>query len=185
LGYYFEFNIDKKGLGFFDDPAVNTLSLKADYRKYYQLKGRFYWSSGITMKVSPIQKQPYAFIRVLGYDRDFVRGYEYYVVDGQHFGLLKNNLKFELVPMRVQEFKFIPLEKFNKLYYAFYLNLFFDVGYVYDYRNYVNNPLSNDFLPGYGIGLDFVTYYDFVFRLEYSFNKRGESGFFIHLMPSI
>ena len=184
-GYYFDFEFDKKGLGFFNDPTVNTLSLKANLRKYYRIKGRFYYASGITAKVSPLGSQPYYYLTGLGYGRDFVRGYEFYVVDGQHFGLLKNNLKFELVPTRVQNFKFIPTEKFSKLYYAIYLNLFADFGYVVDNRKNVYNPLANEINIGYGLGLDFVTYYDFVVRFEYSFNKLGESGFFIHFMPSI
>ena len=82
-------------------------------------------------------------------------------------------------------FPFISTEKFNKLFYAFYMNVYADLGYVVDNRNINTNPLANDILTGYGVGLDFVTYYDFVLRLEYSFNKMGESGFFISFMPSI
>jgi hypothetical protein len=33
---------------------------------------------------------------------------------------------------------------------------------------------------GYGTGLYIVAYYDIVFRVEYSFNGFGESGFFFH-----
>lgn len=184
-GHYFDFELDKRGLGLIPGSDVNALSLKANVRKYVHMKGRFYWASGLTVKYSPLEDQPYAYMKGLGYKRDYIRGYEYYVIDGQHFALLKNNLKFELVSQRVQEFKFIPSDKFNKLYYAFYLNLFADLGYVIDDRSYRNNPMANELLPGYGIGLDFVTYYDFVFRLEYSFNKKGESGFFISVLPSI
>ena len=39
---------------------------------------------------------------------------------------------------------------------------------------------SNEFLYGYGLGLDFVTYYDIVFRVEFSANKFGETGLFLH-----
>jgi outer membrane protein assembly factor BamA len=184
-GYYFDLEFDKKGLGILKDPVVNSLSIKANFRKYYRIKGRFYYASGLTGKISPFWDQPYYYLAGLGYGRDYVRGYEYYVVDGQHFGLWKNNLKFELVPTRVQNFNFIPTEKFSKLYYAIYINLYMDLGYVVDNRKNVYNPLANEINLGYGIGLDFVTYYDFVFRFEYSFNKEGESGFFISFMPSI
>jgi outer membrane protein assembly factor BamA len=183
-GYYFDVDIEKKGLGFFD-AGVNVLQIKPNIRKYEHLKGRFYWASGLSGKVSPFWDQPYYYMQGLGYGRDYVRGYEYYVIDGQHFALLKNNLKFELVKMREMTFPFIPTDKFNKLFYAFYLNVYADLGYVFDNRNVSTNPLSNEILTGYGVGLDFVTYYDFVLRLEYSFNKMGESGFFISFMPSI
>jgi hypothetical protein len=184
-GHYFDIELDKKGIGLFNDPSVNSLYLKSNLRAYVNLKNRFYWASGITGKTSLFWEQPYYFLQGLGYGRDFVRGYEFYVIDGQHYGLLKNNIKFELIPNSVATLNFIPTEKFNKLYYALYLNLFTDLGYVFDNRNVTTNPLANDILVGYGIGLDIVTYYDFVLRVEYSINKRGESGIFFHFMPSI
>ncbi len=167
--------------------SVNTLHIKANVRKYINLKGRLYFATGLTGKISPFWHQPYYYQRGLGYGREFVRGYEYYVIDGMHYALLKNNLKFNLVPTRVQNFNFIPSEKFSKLFWALYLNVFADFAYVSDTRQNVFNPLSNELIMGYGIGLDLVTYYDFVVRFEYSFNikGKGESGFFIHFMPSI
>ncbi len=184
-GYYFDIEMDKRGIGLFSESEVNSLYFKTNFRKYNRIKGRLFWATGITAKYSPLKDQPYFYMNGLGYGRDFVRGYEYYVIDGQHFGLLKNNLKFELIPQTVQEFKFIPTDKFNKLYYAVYVNLYADFGYVFDEREIVSNPLANKLLPGYGIGIDLVTYYNSVFRIEFSVNKMGETGFFIHLMPSI
>ncbi len=161
------------------------LFIKSDIRKYVKLGGKFYYASGLSAKVSLIEDQPYYYQKGLGYGRDFVRGYEYYVVDGQHYGVLKNNVKWEIVSTRVKKVGFIPSEKFSKLYYAFYLNLFTDIGYSVDNLHAATNPLANELLVGYGIGLDLVTYYDFVFRFEYSINKMGESGFFIHFIPPI
>ena len=185
-GYYFDVTVEKLGFGFFKNPAVNVLTLQANLRKYFQIKGRFYWASGLTVKVSPLSDyQPYYYQRGLGYGRDYVRGYEYYVIDGQQFGILKNNLKFELLSMREMKFGFIPWEKFNRLYYALYINGFVDFGYSVDNQTAAINPLANRTLIGYGLGIDFVTYYDTVWRFEYSFNKMGESGFFISFIPSI
>jgi len=123
--------------------------------------------------------------RGLGYGNDYVRSYEYYVVSGQSFALLKTNLKFELVPTKVKKFNFIPAKKFNKLYYSIYLNLLGDAAYVFDKHAMPDNKLSNTALMGTGLGLDFVTYYDKVFRFEYSINKMGECGFFIHFVSPI
>jgi hypothetical protein len=184
-GYYFDATIEKKGLGLINDAGVNDLNIIANVRKYFHLGGRFYYATGITGKTSPIKNQPYFYQQGLGYGRNFVRGYEYYVIDGQHFGLWKNNLKFELVKMRVFNIPYVPSEKFSKVYYAFYLNIYSDLGFVWNNKNTDINPLSNKILNGTGIGLDFVTYYDLVIRFEYSFNIEGDSGFFIHFMPSI
>lgn len=184
-GYYFDATIEKKGIGFINDAGVDVLNIVANVRKYFHLGGRFYYATGITGKTSPLKNQPYFYQEGLGYGRNFVRGYEYYVIDGQHFGLWKNNLKFELIKMRVFNIPYIPSEKFSKVYYAFYLNIYSDFGFVWNNKNTDINPLSNEILNGTGIGLDFVTYYDLVIRFEYSFNIEGDSGFFIHFMPSI
>lgn len=121
-------------------------------------------------------------------------------MDGQHYFILKNNIKFALIPTRVLKFNFIKTDKFNTLPIAFYINAHIDFGYSVDNRTNVSptlipnsgnefqeftNPLANRILNGYGIGIDFVSYYDFVFRLEYSVNHRGEGGFYISLLPPI
>jgi hypothetical protein len=48
-----------------------------------------------------------------------------------------------------------------------------------------NTTLSNRYLFGGGIGLDIVTYYDLVIRLEYSMNDRAETGFFINVRADL
>jgi hypothetical protein len=90
-----------------------------------------------------------------------------------------------LLPTKILKFNFIKTEKFNIIHYAIYLNLFIDLGYVYDDEFYQNNTLSNSFQYGTGVGIDFVTYYDIVIRFEYSMNKMKETGFFIHFKASI
>ena len=72
----------------------------------------------------------------------------------------------------------------SNFHYAFYLNAFADIGYVGDaYFN--NNLLANNTMIGYGVGLDFVTYYDKVIRGEFSTNKLNEFGFFLHFVQPI
>ena len=36
-------------------------------------------------------------------------------------------------------------------------------------------------LLGTGIGLDTVTFYDLIVRMEYTFNIEGDHGFFLHV----
>ena len=182
-GYYFDIEIMKYGLGLINDRDFDLYSLKSTFRKYFQFSKQLYFASGLTTMVNSLF--PYLIQNGLGYVRDYVRGYEYYVVTGQSFILLKNNLKYEIIPQKVAKIKYIKTEKFNTIPYAFFVNLYSDMAYVYKKNDDKNNSLVNDLLVGYGIGIDFVTYYDKVLRLEYSLNKIGESGIFIHFMTSI
>jgi outer membrane protein assembly factor BamA len=185
-GYYFDFQILKYGLWTFNSNTLNTVHLLATYRRYWELHPRIYFATGLNGKISA-GYQPYFILRGIGYDRDMVRSYEYYLVDAQHFGILKNNIKFALIPNQVRNISFIRTDKFGKIFYALYLNVFFDAGYgVYNQDfGWETNDLQNALLLGYGTGLDFVTYYDIVVRLEFSVNFKNETGFFLHFMAPI
>ncbi|MBC8148009.1 MAG: hypothetical protein H8E98_08515, partial [Bacteroidetes bacterium] len=184
-GYYFDAEFTKDGFGLMREEKLDVLVVKSVFRKYCQFADRIYFASGISGKISSSGFQPYYLQRGLGYSRDFVRGYEYYVVDGQNYAMLKTNIKYNLIPTKVRTFKFIPTEKFNKIHYAVYCNIYLDAAYVEDKQFQLNNSLSNEILFGSGIGLDFVTYYDKVLRLEYSINKMKETGFFVHFIAPI
>jgi len=187
-GYMYSLEIVKNGMPFLNDD-VNYLYATAEIRKFWKLSRLFYFGASFRGKLSDEHFQPYYNTRALGFGRDYVRGYEYYVVDGQHFGLFKTNLKFELLPRKEVHAGFIPFQKFATIPFSFYLNLYADAAYVEDsqFSNELNskNKLPNSWLYGYGLGIDFVTYYDIVIRLDYSFNKFGESGLFLHFAAPI
>lgn len=183
-GYYFDMLIEKHGMGFFKGSGIHLFVAKANIRKFWKMNRRFYFASGFTGRMGNKDSHPYFISTGLGYGRDFVRGYEFYVVDGQDYGLIKTDLKFAIIPQQVLTLKFIPTDKFNKIPWAIYLSLFGDAAFAPG--NGANgNTLQNELLIGYGLGLNLVTYYDVVFRVEYSFNRMGESGLFIHFVASI
>jgi outer membrane protein assembly factor BamA len=183
-GYRIDFKLRKDGLRIFDSP-VDIWSLEIEFAKYWQLHKRWYFSHAQKIKVSSTNGQAYSLQRGLGYESDFVRGYELYVIDGQHFGLLKTALKFAILPMRKVKLKFLKSEKFNTLPLAFYINANFDMGYVQDNQYNNQNRLAGSLLFGGGIGLDVVTFYDISWRLEYSANKNSEHGIFVHFIKHI
>ena len=186
-GYYFDVEVVKRGFGILDNNDLDVFYVLTTFRKFFQLGPRFYFASGLNSKFSNSANQPFYMDRAVGFGRDNVRGYEYYVVNGNNFGILKNNFKFALLPTREYSIDFIKSEKFSKVHYAFYLNAFFDMGFADKFINQaeLNNQLENTLLIGYGLGIDFVTYYDLVFRLEYSFNRMNEHGFFLHFIAPI
>lgn len=183
-GYYLDFEIVKNGFSFLNDD-IDYAYVSGHVKKFWPLEKRLYFGTGVTAKYTAGNNIPYYLSRGLGYGRDFLRGYEFYVMDGQNFVLLKSNLKFELIPKKEFHAGIIPLNKFSTIPYAFYLNLYADGGYVNDENLDKFNPLNKEWQIGYGAGIDFVTYYDVVLRFEYSLNKLGDSGFFLHFTSPI
>ncbi|MBP6656566.1 MAG: hypothetical protein KA284_01845 [Bacteroidia bacterium] len=183
-GNYFDIELIKNGLGFLNDDIDLSYAV-THYKHFWPLSKRFHAGAGLSAKYSFQSKMPYYFTKGLGYSRDFIRGYEYYVMDGEHFALMKTGIKFTLLPKKEVYASFIPLNKFATIPFAFYLNLFSDFGYVSDSQFKETNFLNNSWQYGYGAGIDFVTYYDMIFRLEFSRNKLGESGFFLHFTSPI
>jgi outer membrane protein assembly factor BamA len=183
-GYRFELRVRKDGFRIFDSP-IDMWSLEVEFAKYWQLHKRWYFAHGQKIKVSSTNNQAYSLQRGLGYERDFVRGYERYVVDGQHYGLLKTGLKWAILPFRKVKLKFLKSNKFNTLPLALYANLNFDMGFVIDNQYNFGNPLAGSLLLGGGLGIDLVTFYDISWRAEYSVNKNLEHGFFLHFTKHI
>ncbi len=184
-GHYMDIEISKSGFGLLKNENIDFLFVHSSIRKYFPLTKRIYIALGTNFKLSTPAVQPYFFERGLGFGGDYIRGYEYYVIDGQNFAIFKSNLKFEIIPTRVKHFKFIPLKKFNKLYYSLFVNIHADAGYVKKHGINKNDALVDQMLYGTGIGIDFVTYYDKVFRADFSINKKGEKGIFLHFVAPI
>ncbi len=185
-GHYFEMRLTKIGLGLFDyAPDLFYGKITADW--YTPIKGRFYWASNVTARISDRKTAPYFLSQGLGYGNDYVRTFDLYVVDALNYALFKNNLKFAILKPVTKHISFIKNDRFGKIHLALYANLFFDFAYTWD----VNVPqgfstkIANKFIYGTGIGIDFVTYYDKVLRLEYGINALGETGFFVHLVAPI
>lgn len=183
-GTMFQFSAVKRGLGILDN-EVNLLEAEVTFNNHFHLFKRLYYANGVTAMTNILEKPAYNYQRGLGYGNNFVRGYELYVMDAQHFLLTKNNVKYELIKPGFKTFDFIPFKKFNTISYATYINVFADLGYAFDDIYNQQNTLSNKLLLGYGIGLDFVTYYDIVIRTEFSLNTEGDNGFYLHFNKSI
>ena len=163
---------------------MDLANFSAEIKNYSALSERVYFASSATGIVAANDNQPYLLQNGLGYSSFGIRSYEYYVIDGQNIGLAKAQIKYQLVKPNSFDLGF-GTEKFGKFHYAFYLGLFTDFAYVDDQVGFEKNDLANELQYGYGIGLDFVSYYDIVVRTEFSINKFGESGIFLHFVAPI
>ena len=93
------------------------------------------------------EDQPYFTQRSFGYNNDYVRGYEYYVVEGNHFAIGRLSLKYEAVR---RQFHKLPFRYLPELPLWLYPKVFFDLGYASNNRVVNNNSLSNTLL--YSVG---------------------------------
>ena len=181
--YYFSIALNNK---YFYQEKLDLIYLESKLNFHYKFNKKIFSGFGLKIKKNLGAKESFYFQKALGYN-DNLRGFEYYVIDGEDFALLKTNLKFEILPQKTIHFKLVPLKKFNKIHYASYFNIHLDLAYVHNNlaNNYNGNHLNNKLLYTYGFGLDLVTYYDKIIRLEYSFNSLKENGFFIHFTSAI
>lgn len=122
--------------------------------------------------------QPYINLRMLGYGDAYLRGLEKYVIDGVAGGMLRTTLRREVFNFSIP--LFTRFRSLDKIPFRIYLKTYADAGYSYS-RDFHYNSLSNTLLRTGGVGLDIVTFYDFVFRFEYSFNQLGQKGLFLHI----
>jgi outer membrane protein assembly factor BamA len=188
-GYLIKAGIIKKGLGISHD-EYNSIDLSAELFEYRKIIDRLYVASGLLCTSTSNNEHVFYSQTGLGY-LQYVRGFEYYVANGDKTMLFKGLLNFELLPKKVLNLKFWPFRKayqFNKIPLEIYTNVFFDAGYVYDktgvYRQY-NNTLVNKAIYSTGIGMDFITYYDKILRFDYAFTSIGGHGLFVHWKAAI
>ncbi len=175
-GSYFEVAVSQTI--FLGHTGAPYTSLRSKYVRYSKLSDKFYYTVGAEGQLRFSQRHAFADNIALGY-RAFVRGYELYVVGGQHYGLFKQGLSYELLYLEGIHLKQIKNPKFNRIPLAVYLNMFTDAGYASEKVYDKNNPLANRLLTGGGLGLHLVTFYDIVLRLEYTLNREGDRGFYL------
>ena len=170
--------------GLLIDLDVQQWELNVTYAKYADLGRNYYLSNFSSLYASTTSDQPYTFFSALGYRRQFVKGYEVYVIEGPKFFLNKTSFRKRIFS-RTWQLDYMPIEQFRYLPVAIYLKGYFDMGYVENYPYYeslqINNRLSNKMLIGTGGGLDIVTAYDAVIRFEYTFTREKTHGFFFHM----
>lgn len=149
--------------------------VEAGYFK--KLSRKFFLSELFRGRLSLPQKQPYVYKYALGSNSEYIRGYEFFVIDGGHYGLLRTDIKYELFNFSIRNF---PISFLSVIPIRIYPKVFADVGYVTN-KYPGNSFLNNRGLIGYGVGIDLVSAYDFKLRLEYSFNHLGQKDVFLHL----
>jgi len=173
-GNLIETGFVKRGI----DKDMNLWQLSARYVESWKLGRKLYFGTQNLGILKLPFEQPFFNEQMFGYGDFYTRGLEKYVVEGVAGAVSRNTVMRELfnfnIPfLRGTSHDWIPFRIFAKVYT--------DGGYVYNKYPSPTNTLTNTFLYSGGFGMDVVTFYDLVFRFEYSFNQLGEKGFFFHV----
>ena len=172
-GFLFETGILHRGI----NADMNLTQLYVKTNEGVQLAKKTYFVSQNYAIIRVPFDQPFYNQQLLGYGDFYMHGFEKYVVDGVAGGLARNTLLQELFNFNIP---FLRGTTHDRIPFRIYAKTFVDLGYVYN-KNFTNNSLVNQMLYSGGAGIDVVTFYDFVFRLEYSINQLGEKGLFFHI----
>lgn len=179
-GKYISVRLERDGLGIYNDR--NALTLLTYYDHYFSFSPK--WSLGLRTggKVSLIRtQQPYNDNRAIGFGRNDLHGFDYYVIDGMDMGFVKSSIRYQLLKEEINFGKLVPIRQFRSMPIKMYFTLNSDWGYVNEPFLRENNFLVNQLLWGGGIGLDFVLFYDKVLQIEYSINHLKEKGIFLNI----
>lgn len=177
-GQRFRLRAQRMGIGIWDDLSTWRVAVEAAW--YEALSRRWFAEVRGFAGMTAGQSRPYFLQRALGYENRLVRGHELDVVDGQRYGLVQTSLKWQLFDIQLSN-PWMPIQQFSRIPIALYLRPHFDVGYAADRWHTEANPLHNTLLLGGGIGLDLVTYYDYALSVNFSINRQGEKGLYLHV----
>jgi len=170
----------KRFIGYFDQKYLFSdrsfqSSFHVQYDQYLNPWKNWYAAFIFRGRLSFPQRQPYIFQQNLGYDFDYIRGFEYYVLDGSAFSLLRIDFKRTLLDKTIR----LPVRYFEVIPIQVYAKIYGDAGISYN-KFPVNDLLNNRGLLSGGAGIDIVTLYDIKVRIEYTFNSLREKGLFLH-----
>ncbi len=157
-GFTMQAEMEKLGITPFDD--LNYWKVRLRAARYWQLLPLTYAALGLRAQAKLPADQPYLNQRAIGYQEDYLRGLEYYVVDGTSFFILKSTLRRQVYAFNVK-LPWIP-QKFNTVPVRLLLKAYSDAGYTYS-KAPVTGYLNNRMLYTWGLGLDIVSFTTAVF----------------------
>ena len=172
-GFLFEGNLYKRGL----DNMANLW--QANARAVYSVPfsaGFFLHLEGLAMLKLPFNNY-FVNQRLFGYGYFQLRGLEYNVVDGSVGGSVKTTLHKQVLSFVLKNpFK---SKTHDRIPFRIFLKAYGDLGYGYTKTPNITNTLNNKLLRTWGFGMDIISIYDFVFKIEYSFNQLGRDGLYL------
>ena len=180
-GWFFFLRTEYKGIILND---VNIYHLQTSFGQFWKLSSRLFWHYNVLLSKMEAKYIPFNLRTGLGYEQNnILRGYDINNIEAYSYALFKSSLKLRLWEniVNLKNLKIVP-DAFRTIPFAIYLKTFLNVGYAaHPSPHPSNRNLIDRALLGLGMGLDFVTYYDFVLRFEYTFSEINGGGLYFYL----
>ena len=178
-GFSGSWGITKRGLEW--KGGINSLIFDGSVSRYLHFGKGWYGDFRLTGRLITPFEIAYVNQKALGYFEYYLRGLEYYVIDGPLSGLSRITAKKHVFSFSIRNpFKW---ETLPDAPFAIYAKIFGDGGYVHQPKH-LRTSLNNKLLYTWGAGIDIVSIYDTHLRIEYSFNQLKEKGLFLHTLVS-
>lgn len=174
-GYAADITLRKRG-GFNKEMNLWQLGIKTSAS--WPVGSKYYFNVRTAGMIKVPFKQPFVNQQLLGFDNMFMQGYEYYVVDGVAGGYTKATFARQILNTNIH-IRSDKVKKLNNIPLRIYAKVYGNTGYVYN-KQAGDNELNNRMLYSAGVGLDVITFYDFIIRLEWSFNQLGQNDIYLH-----
>jgi outer membrane protein assembly factor BamA len=176
-GVLAEANVLRRGI----HADMNMWQFSGKMTKSWQLTKKHYYSLQVNGILRLPFDQPYINQRMFGYGDMYLRGLEKYVIDGVAAFMARNSFRRELFRFSIPTY--LKSQSHDRIPFRIYARAFGDLGYAHNKNSTIifSNSLTNRMLYTGGLGVDIVTFYDFVLRFDYSFNQLGQNGLFLHI----
>ncbi len=178
----FSFFLDVKKQGLIKQDDLNHWQLRSEVDAYIPFTPKH--SLGVYIigqTIQPQKQYPYHMAKALGYGENYLKGYEYYVIDGLSMLVFKSKFKYNFFNRTIFPGGWLKINKLKSgTPIRSYLTGALEWGYVHDPLYYQDNPFANRPLNSLSLGLDVLFYYNFIYTMELSMNHLKEIGLFLH-----
>lgn len=173
-GWYLMIDTDVQGI--LPNDNNRQVAVNVAFSKFFDLGKDWYSAHRFETVVSGPSQQSYLTAQGMRFGRYFVRGYELYLVEGPMLFINRNSLRRKIFSRTYNLESWMRVRQFNKLPIEVYAKTYADWGYIHaPFVKPGNERLSNRLLGGGGVGLDVATFYDLIFKMEFSFNQLGDA----------
>lgn len=146
------------------------------YQIHLPIANRLTYSTQLFGEIFFDKPAPVILRRSIGHNY-YYRGYENYVWKAQKSIGNRQQISWNILKKRSYKIEQITSNKFNKPFLTTYLTAFSDSGFI----SGLNPQNSNMFMLSIGAGIDIISYYDIIFRVETIVNIEKKTMLNFHI----